>query len=99
MNRTIGLVLAGIAVLALGLFAFYMVDVDQTQEAKLPDVDVEVKGGQAPKFDVETGKVEITKEKATVPVPEVKVEEKQVTVPGIKVTPPPSDNPADKKTQ
>lgn len=98
MDRTVGLILGGIAVLGLGLFAFYMVDVDQTQEAKLPDVNVEVKGGQVPKFDVETGKVEITKEKATVPVPEVKIEEKEVTVPGIKVTPPNSDNSADKRS-
>ncbi len=76
------------AVLVTALAVGYMVDVDQTQEAKLPDVDVEVTGGQVPKFDVETGSVRVTEEKVNVPVPEVNMVEKEVTVPSISITPP-----------
>lgn len=86
------------AVVALAVFAFYMVDIDQTQDAKLPDVNVEVKGGQAPKFDVDTGKVKVGSEDVKVKVPEVKLKEETVTVPTIKVEPPKEDGPADKPT-
>lgn len=67
--------------------AYYFVDIEQTQEAKLPDVDVTVEGGQAPDFDVETGSVEFgTKEKDVV-VPKVGWSEEKVTVPTIDVEP------------
>lgn len=83
-----------IAVIALAAVGFYMVDIDQTQETRLPDVDVTVEGGQLPEFDAEVGSVEITEEEATVEVPNVEVtmEEETVTVPGIKVTPPSDDS-------
>ena len=85
---TFGIVIA--ALLVLG--GVYMIDVDQTQEARLPDVDVSVEGGQLPEFDAEVGSVEITEEKVDVTVPNVDVdvstETKTVEVPGIEVTPP-----------
>jgi hypothetical protein len=56
------------APLAIGLAAC---DVDQTKEAELPEV--EVKGGQAPEFDVETAEVEVGTEKKTIEVPDVDV--------------------------
>ena len=86
-------VLIGLTVFAV-IALVYMVDIDQTQDAKLPDVDVEVKGGQAPKFDVKTGKVGVTEEKVKVKVPEVdvKMKETEVTVPKIEVTPPEQTN-------
>jgi hypothetical protein len=46
-------------------------DVDQTQQGKLPEVDV--KGGQLPKFDVDVADVEIKKKTVEVPVPDIEV--------------------------
>ena len=44
-----GLTVLGIAAaIVVGVFAFYMVDIDQTREGALPDVDVSVEGGQLP---------------------------------------------------
>jgi hypothetical protein len=68
----------------------YFVDVDQTREAQLPDVDVNVSGGQAPEFDAETGSVDVGTEKKTVTVPDVDVntEQKTIDVPTLDVKPP-----------
>lgn len=84
---TLGLVAVGVGATAA---AIYLVDVEQTQEARLPDVKVEVEGGQAPDFKVKTGDVDVTEEKVQVKVPEVdvKMKETEVTVPSITVTPP-----------
>lgn len=65
------------APLAMGLAAC---DVDQTKDAKLPEV--EVKGGQVPEFDVKTADVDVTTKKTTVEVPDVKI-----TMPDAKGTP------------
>ncbi|MGZ8284542.1 MAG: hypothetical protein ACXW27_12885 [Allosphingosinicella sp.] len=48
-------------------------DVDQTQNAQLPEVDVNVSGGQAPEFNVTTPDVEVGMENRTVQVPDVDV--------------------------
>lgn len=73
------ILLAAIAVIAaIGLF--YMVDVEQTQQARLPDVDVQVEGGQMPKADVRTGSIQTGEEDVT------------ITVPTIEVTPPAESN-------
>lgn len=52
-------------------FGMYMIDVEQTQEARLPDVDVTVQGGQMPKFNADVGKITVTEESITVPSVEV----------------------------
>ena len=57
------------AAATLGLAAC---DVDQTEEAELPEVDVE--GGNMPEFDVETADVEVGEEEVTVDVPTVDVD-------------------------
>ena len=64
--------------------------VRQTQEGKMPDVDVKVKGGQAPKYDVDTAKVSVSTEKRDVNVPKVNVstEKREVEVPKVNVKPP-----------
>ena len=54
---------------SLGLAAC---DIDQTEEAELPEVDVE--GGNMPEFDVETADVDVCTEEVTVEVPDVDVE-------------------------
>ncbi|HEX3527688.1 MAG TPA: hypothetical protein VH988_11515 [Thermoanaerobaculia bacterium] len=45
--------------------------VRQTQEGKAPEV--EVKGGQVPKYDVQTGSVDVKTKEKTIKVPEVDV--------------------------
>jgi cytochrome bd-type quinol oxidase subunit 1 len=76
---------AVVVVVAAG--AFYFVDVDQTQEAKLPNVDVVVEGGQAPDYEVNTGSVDVGTTERTVTVPEVTLKEKEVTVPTVTIEP------------
>lgn len=62
---------------ALGLAAC---DVDQTEEAELPDVQVE--GGNMPEFDVETADVDVGTEEKVIEVPDV-----DVTMPDAEGTP------------
>lgn len=86
MRVILALVVAALVVAGL----VYFVDIDQTREAQLPDVDVNVSGGQAPAFDAETGSVDVTTEEKTITVPDVdvKTEEKTVEVPTLDVKPP-----------
>lgn len=62
MKLTTGLIL--VPALAFGLAAC---DVKQTQEGKLPDV--EVKDGQVPKYDVDAADVDVKTEEKTITVP------------------------------
>ncbi|HEY9098560.1 MAG TPA: hypothetical protein VIN38_06800 [Thiobacillus sp.] len=78
MKLTIGLLM--VPALVLGLSAC---DVKKTQEGKLPDVDVDVKGGQVPKYDVDAGDVD------------VKTEEKVITVPTLEYDTPAQDQKED----
>ena len=64
------LLLSGSACLAL-VMGVTACDVEQTQEGKLPEV--EVKGGQLPKYDVETADVDIGTKKVEITVPDVNV--------------------------
>lgn len=76
MKLTTGLVL--VPALAFGLAAC---DMKQTQEGKLPDV--EVKDGQVPKYDVDAADVD------------VKPEEKVITVPTLEYDTPAQDQKED----
>jgi hypothetical protein len=60
--------------LVVAAFALGLVNIDQTQTAKLPDVKVETSGGQAPAFDVDTATVDVGTKETTVEVPTVDVE-------------------------
>jgi hypothetical protein len=88
-GKVIGAVLgvAALAVVAYG--AFYFLDVEQAQEARMPTVDVEVEGGQAPEFDVDTGSVDVGTTTQTVEVPDVEVttNEREITLPTLEVEP------------
>lgn len=68
-------------------FALSGCDVEQTREAKLPDVDVE--GGQAPAYDVDAADVDVAAQEKTVTVPDVDVdvnkEKRTVTVPDVDI--------------
>jgi hypothetical protein len=52
-------------------------DVTQTKEAELPDVDVDVKKGQMPEYEVETADIDVEKKTAKVPYPDVEVDVKK----------------------
>ena len=58
--------------MAAATFGLAACDVDQTEEAELPEVDVE--GGNMPEFDVETADVEVGSKEVTVDVPTVDVD-------------------------
>ncbi|UWQ56062.1 hypothetical protein K3722_19470 (plasmid) [Leisingera caerulea] len=62
---------AGIIVL---VFAVYMIDIDQTEETRLPDVDVNVEGGQLPEFEADVGDIETGSKDVTVTVPTVDIQ-------------------------
>jgi hypothetical protein len=68
-NNAILFIAATAMVLALG-----GCKVDQTQEAKLPDVEVKAEGGQLPKYEVETPEVEVGTKTVEVEVPTATVE-------------------------
>ncbi|VVT19838.1 conserved hypothetical protein [Hoeflea sp. EC-HK425] len=85
--KTSSIVALSVAAVAIVAGAFYFVEVDQTREARLPDVDVSVEGGQAPEFDVETGDVEVGTTEKKVLVPKVVMEEETVTVPTVEAEP------------
>lgn len=63
-----------VVALVVAAFAFGLIDIDQTRSAKLPDVEVETKGGQAPKFDVDTADVDVGSKKETIEVPTIDVD-------------------------
>ena len=69
-SSTIFGVLVAIAVVA---FAIYMIDIDQTEEARLPDVEVNVEGGNMPEFEAKTGEIETGTKEVTVEVPTVDI--------------------------
>lgn len=64
------LVILLVAASGLGLAAC---DVDQTKNTQLPDVDVNVNGGQLPEFNVTTPEVTVGTENKTIQVPDVDV--------------------------
>lgn len=82
---TKGIFTAIIAAFIVVIASVYFFEVEITQEAKLPEVEVE--GGQLPKADVETGSVEIGEKETNVTVPEITMEEKTVTVPTVDIEP------------
>lgn len=88
-GKVIGAVLGVAAVAVIAYGAFYFVDVEQTQEARMPTVDIEVEGGQAPEFDVEAGSVDIGTTTETIEVPDVEIttSEREITLPTLEVEP------------
>lgn len=69
MKKTI-LMLAGASCLGLGLTAC---DVDKTKNGQMPDVDVNVSGGQLPEYNVTTPDVNVGTENKVIQVPTVGV--------------------------
>ena len=91
--KTASTVILGAVAVAAVAFTVYMVDIDQTEEARLPEVTVE--GGNLPEFEAETGSIEMGSTQETVTVPDVDIdvdtEQAEVTLPTIDVNPPADD--------
>lgn len=67
--KTTGIIIAAVlAVAAIG-FGVYMIDVDQTERAELPEISIE--GGNAPEYDADVGSVQTGETEITVPTLEV----------------------------
>ena len=67
-----GWIIGGIAILAIGAAAIYLTDIDLTQTAELPEVEVE--GGQMPEVDMDVADVDVGSEEVTVEVPTIDVD-------------------------
>ena len=89
--KTATTVLLGAAAVAVTAFAVYMVDIDQTEEARLPEVTIE--GGNMPEFEATTGPIELgtTQETVTVPDIDIDTEQAEITLPTSDVNPPAND--------
>lgn len=81
-----------IIAIAASSFALAGCDVDQTEEGELPEVDVDVEGGNLPEFDVEMADVDVGMEEKKVKLPDVDVDvsmrETGIKVPDVDVTMP-----------
>ena len=77
-----GWIIGGVAILAVCAAAIYLIDVDQTQEARLPNIDVDVsaESGQMPKFDVDVADVSVGSKDVNVDLPTVDVKTKTIEV-------------------
>ncbi|NSX55910.1 hypothetical protein [Parasulfitobacter algicola] len=92
MNKAVAIT-GVIAVVAVAAVAFYMVDIDQTEEARLPDVSIDIEGGQIPEYEAEVGSISVGETTVEVEVPEVQVttNTEEVTIPTLNVSPPSND--------
>lgn len=83
MKNTKSFFQAFTAVAAVSFFALTSCKVDQTEEGSLPDVDVEVKEGNMPEFDVKGPDVAVGTKTKTI----------EVEVPAVDVDVPTDANP------
>src|SRR3546814_13915504 len=67
-----------VIVIVIVLVAFGIVDITQTRQAKLPDVNTE--GGQLPGYDVDTPGIDVGTEQKQITVPDIDVHEEQKTI-------------------
>ena len=85
MRAILGLAVIVVLLLIAGMW-LGLLRVDQTQQAQLPKISVS--GGQAPKFDVQTAKVDVGTTQTTIAVPKVETEKKAIDVPKVTVDKP-----------
>ena len=81
-----GMIAVFVVIIVVIAIAFGYLRVRQTKEARLPEVSVQ--GGQAPKFDVDTAKVDVGTTQTSVPVPKVETRQAPITLPTVKVEKP-----------
>lgn len=91
--RAILLILILGVVLLIAAMATGFLDISQTRQARVPDIEssdgaIRANDGQAPAFDIETGKIELGTRSANVAVPkvEVKRDQAEIAVPSLEVS-------------
>lgn len=67
MNKTL------LAAAVAAAFAVTGCDFEQTREGELPEVDVDVEGGQLPAYEVDAPDVDVKMEEKTIKVPTVEI--------------------------
>lgn len=72
MIRALLMIILLVLVVGIVLYAFGVIDVQQTRQARLPEVQTQ--GGQMPAFDVETPDVDVGTRNETVKVPEISID-------------------------
>jgi hypothetical protein len=80
MSRTILVILAIAALVLIALLATGIIDINQTKEGELPDVNVSAEGGQVPAFDVDAKEVVVGTTETNVSVPDIDVKSKETTI-------------------
>ncbi|CAM3743554.1 hypothetical protein [Litorimonas haliclonae] len=79
-GKIAGIAIGAVVIIGVAVAALYLVDVDQTEEARLPDVDVAVEDGNMPEFDADVADVDVGTTETEVDVPTVDVESETVEV-------------------
>ena len=67
-----GWIIGGLALLAIGAAVIYLTDIDLTQTAELPEVNIE--GGQMPKVDVDVADIDVGSREVDFRVPTIDVD-------------------------
>lgn len=62
-----------VAMAIASAFALSACEVEKTQEGELPDVDVDVEGGQLPRYEVDAPDVDVEMEERTIEVPTIEI--------------------------
>ena len=80
---------SGVAIGLAAALALGACDVDKTQEGELPQVDVDVEGGQLPRYDVNAPEIDVATRDEEVTIPDVDIdvdrEERTITLPDVDV--------------
>lgn len=79
-GKVAGIALGAVAVAAVAAAGLYLIDLDQTQEARLPAVDVDFVEGQMPAYDIEVADVSLETETMDIEVPTMNVETETKTI-------------------
>lgn len=79
-GKAAGIAFGAVLIAGVAAAGLYLIDLDQTKEARLPSVDVEVTEGQMPAFDVEVADVTLGTKDVQVEVPTVGVETETKTI-------------------
>lgn len=79
-GKIAGILLGTVAIAAIAAAGLYLIDVDQTKEARLPAVEMDVTEGQMPEFDVDVADVSVESKEVDVKVPTMDVETETKTI-------------------
>lgn len=64
-----------VAMAIASAFALSACDFEQTREGEMPEVDVDVEGGQLPAYEVDAPDVDVEMEERTIKVPTIEISE------------------------